>query len=410
MKLRFLGSGREVGRSAVLVDDRLLLDYGMLAGDPPRYPLDAPAPEAVVVSHGHLDHAGLVPALLAGEARPPIHWTPPTRDLARVLARDTLKLRGGTYDCPFTEAELRRLGEVSHTHSYDESFEPIPGYEVTFRDAGHIPGSAHVVVDDGRSRLLYTGDFHTDDQRLLSGTTARPDADVVVCESTYSDVSHDPRSDVETRFADALRETVWNGGTAVVPAFAVGRTQEVLLICAAHDVDCYVDGMGTRVTRQFLDHPEFLRDADALREAAGHARFVTNPGQRERIADQNTVIVTTSGMLSGGPAMTYVPAIRESPTNFVAMTGYQVEGTPGRELLDRGRAEFDGRVLPVSARVEAFDFSAHADREGLLTFLSAYRDARVLVNHGDRCEAFAEDLRGEGFDASAPEIGERIEI
>ena len=410
MKLRFLGGAREVGRSAVLVDDRLLLDYGMLAGDPPRYPLDAPAPEAVVVSHGHLDHAGLVPALLAGEARPPVHWTPPTRDLARILARDTLKLRGGTYDCPFTEAELRRLGEVSHTHGYDEPFEPIPGYEVTFHDAGHVPGSAHVVVDDGRSRLLYTGDFHTDDQRLLPGTTARPDADIVVCESTYSDVSHDPRSEVEARFAEALRETVWNGGTAVVPAFAVGRTQEVLLICAAHDIDCYVDGMGTRVTRQFLDQPEFLRDADALREAAGHARFVTNPGQRERIADQNTVIVTTSGMLSGGPAMTYVPAIRGSPTNLVAMTGYQVEGTPGRELLERGRAEFDGRVLPVSARVEAFDFSAHADLEGLLAFLAAYRDARVLVNHGDRCEAFAAELRADGYDAGAPEVGQTVEF
>jgi putative mRNA 3-end processing factor len=445
VKLRFLGGAREVGRSAVLVDDRLLLDYGMLAGDPPRYPLDAPAPEAVVVSHGHLDHAGLLPALLAGEARPPVHWTPPTRDLARLLARDTLKLRGGTYDCPFTEAELRRLGEVSHTHGYDEPFEPVPGYEVRFHDAGHVPGSAHVVVDnsearrasgnrtgsgDGETRLLYTGDFYTDDrrgadgttdrangrdapasgQRLLSGTTARPDADVVVCESTYSDVSHDPRSEVEARFAEALRETVWNGGTAVVPAFAVGRTQEVLLICAAHDIDCYVDGMGRRVTRQFLDQPDFLRDADALREAAGRARFVTNPGQRERIARKNTVIVTTSGMLSGGPAMTYVPAIRGSPTNLVAMTGYQVEGTPGRELLDRGRAEFDGRVLPVSARVEAFDFSAHADREGLLAFLDSYRDARVLVNHGDRCEAFAAELRADGYDAGAPDVGETVEV
>ena len=430
MKLRFLGGAREVGRSALLVDDRLLLDYGTLAGDPPRYPVDTPAPEAVVVSHGHLDHAGLLPALLAAEPRPPIHWTPPTRDLARLLARDTLKLRGGTYDCPFTEADLRRLGEVSHLHGYDEPFEPVPGYEVTFHDAGHVPGSAHVAVDDGDERLLYTGDFHTDDrrgadgtsgrangcgapvsgQRLLSGTTARPDADVVVCESTYSDVSHDPRATVEERFAEALRETVWNGGTAVVPAFAIGRTQEVLLICAAHDLDCYVDGMGKRVTRQFLDNPSFLRDADALREAAGRARFVTNPGQRERIARKNTVIVTTSGMLSGGPAMTYVPAIRGSPTNLVAMTGYQVEGTPGRELLERGRAEFDGRVLPVSARVEAFDFSAHADREGLLAFLDAYRDARVLVNHGDRCAAFAAELRADGYDASAPELGETVAV
>jgi putative mRNA 3-end processing factor len=418
VNLRFLGGAREVGRSALLIDDRLLVDYGMLAGDPPRYPVGAPAPEAVVVSHGHLDHAGLLPALLAGDARPPVHWTPPTRDLALLLARDTLKLRGsgggrerrgGTYDCPFTDAERRRLTEVSRLHGYGEPFEPVPGYEVTFHDAGHVPGSAHVVVETDDTRLLYTGDFHTDDQRLLSGTTARPDADVVVCESTYADVSHEPRDAVEARFADRLRETVWNGGTAVVPAFAVGRTQEVLMICAANDIDCYVDGMGTRVTRLLLDRPDYLRDAEALREAAGRARFVENPGQRERIARQNTVIVTTSGMLSGGPAMTYVPAIRGSPTNLVALTGYQVEGTPGRELLDRGRAEFDDRVLPVSARVEAYDFSAHADREGLREFLAAYRDARVIVNHGDRCEAFAADLRADGYDARAPAVGETVE-
>jgi putative mRNA 3-end processing factor len=115
-------------------------------------------------------------------------------------------------------------------------------------------------------------------------------------------------------------------------------------------------------------------------------------------------------MLAGGPAMTYVPAVRGSPTNLVAMTGYQVAGTPGRELVERGRAEFDGRVLPVSARVEQYDFSAHADREGLRAFLADYRDARVLVNHGDRCPAFAAELRADGYDASAPEVGQTVEL
>ncbi|MFB6138465.1 MAG: MBL fold metallo-hydrolase RNA specificity domain-containing protein, partial [Halobacteriaceae archaeon] len=118
----------------------------------------------------------------------------------------------------------------------------------------------------------------------------------------------------------------------------------------------------------------------------------------------------TSRMLSRGPAMTYVPAVRSSPTNLVALTGYQVEGTPGRELLETGRAPFDGRVLPVSARVEAHDFSAHADREGLRALLSAYPDARVLVNHGDRCVAFAEELRADGVEASAPALGETVEV
>jgi putative mRNA 3-end processing factor len=424
MELRFLGGAREIGRSAVLVDDSLLLDYGMTAGNPPEFPVGDVDPDAVVVSHGHLDHAGAVPALLSGDARPPVYWTPPTRDLALLLARDTLKLHGGSYRCPFTEAEVARLTQVSRPRGYGEPFEAA-GYEVTLFDAGHVPGSAHVLVDDSEvrstsgnrtssddedTRLLYAGDFHTDDQRLVAGTTDRPAADAVLVESTYSDVEHDARDAVEERFAERLRRTVREGGTAVVPAFAIGRTQEAMLVCAAHDVDCYVDGMGTRVTELLRSHPEYLRDADAFDRAVSNARTVSNPGQRERIAAKNTVIVTTSGMLDGGPAMTYVPAVRGHPGNTIAFTGFQVPGTPGRELLDTGRATIDGEVTPVSARVVQYDFSAHADRRGLLAFLDSYRDATVLVGHGDRCPAFAAALCAEGYDASAPALAETVEI
>ncbi|MFC7081701.1 MBL fold metallo-hydrolase [Halorussus caseinilyticus] len=408
MNVEFLGGAREIGRSALLVDDSLLLDYGMATGNPPSFPVGDPDPDAVVVSHGHLDHVGAVPSLLSGDARPPIHWTPPTRDLTRVLAEDTLKLHGGSYDCPFTHTEVKRMSQVSEAHGYAETF-TAAGYEVTFYDAGHIPGSAHVLVDDGETKLLYTGDFHTEDTQLLSGTTARPEADVVITESTYSDVDHDPREQVEERFAESVRTTIWEGGTVVVPAFAIGRTQEMLMVCEAHDIDCYVDGMGQKVTQIARQYPEFVRDADALQRAKSNARFVTGrDGQRRRIAEKNTVVVTTSGMLSGGPVMSYIPEIRMNPTNKITMTGYQVEGTPGRELLDRGRAEIDGRIVPVSARVESYDFSAHADRDGLFEFLDSYRDAEVLVNHGDRCRDFAEELRDEGFDASAPKLGERV--
>jgi len=410
MDLRFCGGAREVGRSAVLVDDSLLLDYGLLTGNPPRYPVGDADPDAVVVSHGHLDHAGTVPALLSGDARPPVHWTPPTRDLALELARDTLKLHGGTLQCPFTETDVRRVTQVSETHGYREPF-TAAGYEVTFFDAGHIPGSAHVLIDDGDTRLLYTGDFHTDDQRVVAGTTARPDADAVVCESTYSDVEHAARDGIEREFVESVRTTVWEGGTVVVPAFAIGRTQEILMVCEAHDIDCYVDGMGTRVTETLRHHPDFLRDADALRRAKSNARVVNGrDGQRRRIADDNAVIVTTSGMLSGGPAMTYVPAVRSNPVNKIAMTGYQVEGTPGRDLLETGSAEIDGRRMPVAAQVEQYDFSAHADREGIRDFLDAYRDARVLVNHGDRCGAFADELAADGYDATAPAVGDTVSV
>ena len=408
MDVQFLGGAGEVGRSAILVNDRLLLDYGTLTATPPQYPVGSVDPEAVVVSHGHLDHVGAVPALLAGSKRPEIHWTPPTAELARILARDTLKLHGGTMQCPFTRTHVARMGEVDHRHGYREPFEAA-GHEITFYNAGHIPGSAHVLVDDGETRLLYTADFHTDDTRLLNASTARPDADVVICESTYADVSHDDRSAVESRFAETARTTMWEGGTVVVPAFGIGRTQELLMVCEAHNLDCYVDGMGTEVLAMLRQYPEFLRDADALGRAARHAREVTGrDGQRKRIADQNTVIVTTSGMLSGGPAMTYIPEIRTDPMNRISLTGYQVEGTPGRELLETGRCELNGGIYPVSAQVALFDFSAHADHDGLRAFLNGYNESTVLINHGDSCAMFAEELREDGFDAAAPEVGETV--
>ena len=461
MDLEFLGGAGEIGRSAVLVNDSLLLDFGVESGSPPRYPIpattptgrepgagsqeasrgsdrsqsdqgekttrgrashgastgrglvgDAVDPAAVVASHGHLDHVGAIPALLSGDARPELHWTPPTEELTGLLARDTLGLHGGSYDCPFTEAELSRIGEVAHRHGYREPFEAA-GHEVTFFDAGHIPGSAHVLVDDGETRLFYSGDFHTEDQRLVAGSTARPPADVVICESTYADTRRPARAEIERAFVEAVRTTLWEGGTVVVPAFAIGRTQEVLAILAAHDIECYVDGMGTRVM-DVLKHPRnrsFLRDPDGLRRAASNARVVSGrDGQRERIAAENTVIVTTSGMLHGGPAMTYVPAIRADPTNLVALTGFQVAGSPGRSLLETGRASIDGQVMPISARVAQFDFSAHADRDGLEAFLEPYRDATVLVNHGEDCAGFAADLRADGFDARAPDVGDWMAV
>jgi putative mRNA 3-end processing factor len=420
MEVRFLGGAGEVGRSALLVNDRLLLDFGVKTGTPTTYPLGlrSVAPESVVVSHAHLDHAGALPTLMSAPRqadRPDVHWTPPTDELARLLARDTLRLADG-YDCPYTAEDVRRLTEASVHHDYREPFEAA-GHRVELFDAGHVPGSAHVLVDEGPAdtggdtRLLYTADFNTEDQQLLAGTTARPDADAVAVESTYAFDERAPRAEIETGFTGRVRRTLRQGGTVVVPAFAVGRTQEMMAVCARADIDCYVDGMGTRVVDLFRRHGRFLRDPDVLDRAASNARVVDGrPGQRERIAEQSTVVITTSGMLQGGPAMTYVPAVRSNPANLVALSGYQVEDTPGRDLLETGSAEIDGRRMPVAAQVEAFDFSAHADRSGLLAFLDDYREATVLVNHGDRCEAFAADRREAGFDARAPDRGETVTV
>lgn len=412
MEIEFLGGAREVGRSAILVNGSLLLDYGIGPGNPPRYPVGSVDPDAVVISHGHLDHAGAVPMLLSGSDRPPIHWTPPTEAFARMLARDTLSIYGGRYDCPFTEEAVKSILPASITHGYHDPFEAA-GHRITLHPAGHIPGSAMIEVDDGETTLLYTADYHPGEQRLVAHMPTGPaaDADVVITESTYADRSRPDRTEIETSFVRRVEDTLWNGGTVVAPAFAIGRTQELMHICADAELPCYVDGLGIEVTRLLQRHPRYIRNADALDRAARHARIVSGrDGQRRRIADTASVIITTAGMLTGGPAMTYIPAVADDPTNLIALTGFQVPDTPGRELLDTGRVPINDRIIPVSAAVEAFDFSAHADRDGLLALLEDYRGAQILVVHGDMCDRFAESLCANGFTADAPELGDAVTV
>ncbi len=410
MELEFLGGCGEVGRSAVLVNEELLIDFGMKPGHPPQYPVSSPDPESILVSHGHLDHVGALPMLLGGSNRPSIHMTPPTRELTRLLCRDTIKLYGGRFDCPFTQEEAATLSEVIQVHGYQEVFRTA-GYDVTFYNAGHIPGSAHILIDDGSTRVLYTGDYHTEPQRLVDSSRVRPSADVVLTESTYVGTDHPSRAAMESTFTDLARSTRWEGGTVIVPAFAIGRTQELLMVCAANDIPCYVDGMGTDVSSIFQRHPEYVRSPDALSRAISRARRVTGgDAQRSRISHQNNLVITTAGMLTGGPVVAYLPHVYADPTNTIIFTGYQVAGTPGRELLDSGAVNLNDRSFQVSATVEQLDFSAHADEAGLRSFLSQYEEASVLVMHGDQCGAFATELEDAGYNASAPQNGDSITV
>jgi len=407
-----LGGAREVGRSAVLVDGDLLVDFGVKTANPTLYPVSSPSPDAVVVSHGHLDHVGALPTLM--DEFPPVYGTPPTRELARTLGEDSLKL--GTRR--FQREDLMRLSQAWEDTGYGERFAPgTTDYEASFHDGGHIPGSASVLVEegDGDESVLYTGDINTTPTRLLDPAVSPPPADTVVVESTYFDHEHTDRKELERRFVDSVRETLYEGGDVIVPVFAIGRTQEILMVLEEHDVPCYVDGMGTEVMRTLRHHPEYVRDPDALKRAANHAREV-KPSRRDDVLGQGRAVVTTSGMLSGGPAMTYIKEIYDHPGNKICLTGYQVEGTPGRTALDEGRAEIDGTVLPLSAQVEAHDFSAHADGPGLRSYLREAVDAgaeRVLAVHGDEhnTTALAEWAREElGVETEAPEVGEEVSV
>ena len=211
MKLRFLGACREVGRSALFLDDSIMLDYGIKMAEPPEYPVNGVRPQVVLLSHCHIDHSGLVPNLM--DLEPEVFMTPPTADLANLLLRDSLKIAESTgLDKPFDSRDLHTFMYETKTVDYQVKFQ-THGYDVEFYDAGHIPGASciHVTSKSGES-LLYTGDINTADTRLVSGAVKFPNADYLAIESTYFSKEHIPRKETEAAFIESLQSTLDIGG------------------------------------------------------------------------------------------------------------------------------------------------------------------------------------------------------
>jgi len=405
MKIRFLGGCREVGRSAVLVDN-VLLDYGMKPCDPPLYPLNGLHPSSIIISHAHLDHSGLVANLM--DLKPHTFMTPVTRDLSLLLAHDTLKISRRQGIFPFTIGDIQLLMQRVQPVAYQDDFE-VDGYSARLFDAGHIPGSASIYLD-GKKRLLYTGDINTLNSRLLNGADLRcSDVDVLVIESTYFGRTHPDRKELECKFIESIIQTLDNGGSAILPCFAIGRTQEILMILAAHGLSPYVDGMGVDVQQIFERHPSYVRDIDKLRDAFDNAKVV-EPKRRSLVLKEPSIIVTTAGMLNGGPVLYYLGKIHDDPRSNILLTGYQVEGTNGQNALERRYVEINGEMVPLNIQVEYYDFSAHADDTQLKKIVKECKNVEtVFPVHGDDAEGFAQWIReNHGCDAVAPKNGDEI--
>ncbi|WP_205804317.1 MBL fold metallo-hydrolase [Methanolobus halotolerans] len=412
MNLKFKGACREVGRSAVLVDDRIMLDYGLKPGENTLYPLNGSRPEAVLVSHAHLDHAGAVPNLM--DIAPEVFMTPPTFELASMLAKDTLKIADKKrQDAAFDTTDLSRFMEK--TKRLDPGIEfHTHGYKAQFFDAGHIPGATSIYLEGKDSKsLFYTGDINTLDTRLVSGAADFPDADTLIIESTYFGEEHLPRKEIEKAFIDSLRDTLDMGGNVIIPAFAIGRTQEILMLLDAHGIRAYVDGMGVAAYKLMMKYPHYLRNPAHLKRAFGHATMVAGI-KRNRVPLESSVIVTTAGMLNGGPVMYYLKKLFKDPKSKILITGYQVEGTNGRMALDNGVIENDGVIQQLGIKVEQYDFSAHCGDRELKAIVSEFCNRgteHVFTMHGEDTECFAEWIRAEtGVDAHAPELGEEFTV
>lgn len=392
LRLRFLGGGDEVGRNALYAEangTRLLFDYGTMPSDPPKYPEQAPAIDAAILSHAHLDHCGMMP-WVASQRPAPIYTTTLSQPIAELLARDSLKVcKSEGYPFPFTHGAIRDMCDAFQEVHYGER-DGVEGVDLSFSDAGHIPGSAQVKVEGAEKTLVFTGDLNLIETNLCN--PAKPvKCDVLVIEATYSGRNHPPRQETIDAFLDAVSSVVAQGGHVIVPSFATGRTQEMLCILADQGYTVALDGMGKAVTEMMLASPRYLKSPRILQKAFEKVNVVKNPAQRER-AHEADVIVTTSGMVEGGPVLHYIEKLRKDPRNAIFCTGYQVPGSGGRRLMETGQVEVAGVLEKVDCEVRFFNFSAHAGHDDLVEFIRATGAEDVVLFHSDKREALGDAI------------------
>lgn len=418
MLIKFLGGVREVGRSAIYLagkDKRFLLDAGvMLAGRNVRYPMHIPPREVdgLIITHAHLDHVGAAPIFFISGRRESF-LTSLTAPLAKLILYDFIRVSANAV--PFEALEVDRFVEKSRKLGYQEEFSR-DGFKLTFLPAGHTPGGGQVLLELDGKRILYTGDINTVETTLLNGAyTNYPPVDVAIIESTYADKNHPPRKEVEEEFVRKLKETVERAGIALVPAFGLGRSQEAITILAKHDFpyDIYYDGMARTVTEILLNYPEWLSDPCLLERAAERAIWISTQKQRKEVLKRPGVIITPAGMLQGGPANFYLKEVGKSDRNLIAFVSYQIEGTPGRILLEKGVVTLNGRPFKTKAEIKHFELSSHSGKNQLEELVNKINAEKIFTVHGDsdNCKRLAEYARNSlELDAIAPKLGESYTI
>ncbi len=434
MKVTFLGGADEIGASGTLVEiggKRLLVDCGVRhhKRDGETLPWlaavqDAGGVDAIVLTHAHMDHSGALP-VASRSFKAPIFMTAPTRDIVSVLLTDATKIMEQEYE---REGEMplynSALVEATIAATRKVSFlDPVricEGVSATFHPAGHILGAASVVFESAEGSLMISGDIFATDQLTVPGLMVpplRPDGMILEC--TYGNRLHVNRSMEEKRLIEQLNTVIQRGGTSLIPAFAVGRSQEVLLILLRAieqgklpRVPIFIDGMVRSVCNIYAPYKDWctrwlrkrIKDlGNPFTYPGSPAVVVRSAREREQAAETApAIIVASSGMLSGGPSQFYAGKLAEDPKNLIALCGYNDEESPGRKLLEvaeagTGELKLGERTITPKCTIGMYHLSAHSDASELAAEARAMNPKQLFLVHGEdgARESLADDLKKE---------------
>jgi metallo-beta-lactamase family protein len=457
MHLQFIGAAQTVTGSKHLLEcrgHRILIDCGLhqerqlMERNWDRFPVPPSSIDAVVLTHGHLDHCGWLPRLVMQGFSGPVFATAPTADVVPIILADSARLqvedaenkrkrhqRDGRqqehgYRPLYDEDDAERACRLLKPCAFDAPIAVCPGITITFRRAGHIIGAANVLAEcvEGalRRRVLFSGDLGVMNRPLMPDPEPAPACDAVVVESTYGDRLHQTGGDIQAQLADIVNDTVKRGGNLVIPAFAIERTQEVLwrlhqlhVARRIPPLTVMVDSpMAIKVTQVFKRHPDAL-DAEARALFADDGSPYSFHGvrmlaTREQSQTANhirggAIIIAGSGMCTGGRIKHHLDHNLERPESTILFVGYQASGTLGRQLVEGARqVRLFGRFRDVRARVvQVHGFSGHADRDAITAWLGAItpRPSRIYVVHGgpNVATSFANHLKDKiGVEAVVP--------
>ncbi len=425
VRLTFLGSGSQVGRSCLLLhtpNSKILLDCGInpaVAEGPERFPYldiseigDINSINAIILSHAHLDHSGLCPYIYKMGYRGPIYMTSPTRDIAALLQLDLIGVAYKKAEFPLYKAEdIKEMVRHSVCLDYNEVTDVTSDIRITFYNAGHVLGSAevHINIGNGLHNFVYTADTKYAKTRLLDQAVNRfPRAETLQLEATYGGKQDvlPPRQETEAQFIQMVKETIEQKGKVLLPELGLGHAQETMLrveeairIGELPRIPVYVDGMIWDINAIHTAYPDFLsmrvrnqifQDNNPFLSEI-FSRVGSSAERKAVIEGGSCIIIATSGMLVGGASVEYFMHLAENPRNLIAFGCYQGIGSLGRQVKEGAKEvnlgkDYGGGIIRVNLRVETlYGLSSHSGRNELLQFINRMnpRPKKIIINHGE---------------------------